>query len=85
LSDLSTIQREVAPLDLKQLQVATTYLYGVGESANYHRALGAEMSKMDPSITMAEIHQADDSAHFKNTHQLAVLIDQRWDQVCASA
>jgi hypothetical protein len=85
LSDLSAIQREVAPYDLTRLRVATSYVYGVGESANYHRALGAKLSKMNPAITVAELHQADHSAHFKNPQQLAVLIGQRWDQVCASA
>jgi pimeloyl-ACP methyl ester carboxylesterase len=84
LSDLSTIQRDVAPYDLAQLRVPATYVYGEGESADYYRALGAEMSKAVPAITVVELTQADHSAHFKNPDQLAALIRHRWDQVCAS-
>ena len=84
LSDLSTIQQNVAPYDLAELRVPSTYVYGDGVSADYYRALGAELSKVDPSIAAVEIEHADHSAHLKNPQQLAALIRDRWDLVCAS-
>ncbi len=85
LSDLSILQRGVAPYDLAQLRVPATYVYGDGESAEYFRALGAALSEMNPLITAVELEEADHSAHFKNPDQLAALILHRWDQMCASA
>lgn len=84
LNDLATIQRDVAPYDLANLRVPSTYVYGDGVSADYYRELGAELTKVDPRIAAVKLEHADHSAHLKNPHELAALISDRWDLVCAS-
>jgi pimeloyl-ACP methyl ester carboxylesterase len=84
LSDLSAIQRDVAPYDLAQLRVPTTYVYGDAKSADYYRALGVELAKLNASISTVEMEHADHSAHLGNPSQLAELICHRWDLACAS-
>jgi len=84
LSDLSTIQRDTAPFDLTQLKVPATYVYGDCGSADYYRALGVELAKLDPAISTVELERADHSAHLGSPSQLAELIRHRWDLVCTS-
>jgi pimeloyl-ACP methyl ester carboxylesterase len=84
LSDISTIQGNAAPYDLRELRVPATYVYGDSESADYYRALGVELAKLDPVIASIEIERADHSAHLGNPGQLAEVISNRWDLACAS-
>lgn len=84
LSDLATIQRGEAPFDLAKLRVPATYAYGDGDLASYYRALADELLKVNPSIETMEIEHASHDAHLKNSDQLAAIVQQRWDQRCAS-
>ena len=85
LRDLATIQRGHSPFDLAKLRVPATYAYGDGDSASYYRALAVELLEVNPSIETLEIEHASHGAHLKNSDQLAAIVHQRWDQLCASA
>jgi len=85
LNDLATVQRHEAPFDLAALRVPTTYVYGDGVLADYYRALAVELVKANPAIATVEIEHANHDAHLKSPVELAAVIQQRWDQVCASA
>lgn len=85
VSDLATIQRDVAPYDLAQLRVPTTYAYGGGTIADYYRPLGVKLAKVNPFISTLEIERAGHAAHLQIPDQLAALLRQKWELVCASA
>ena len=84
LRDLATVQLDEAPFDLAALRVPATYAYGDGILAGYYRALAVEIVKVNPSIETVEIEHANHDAHLKNADRLAAIVQQRWDQVCAS-
>ncbi|HVA53621.1 MAG TPA: alpha/beta fold hydrolase [Acidimicrobiales bacterium] len=84
LRDLATVQRSEEPFDIAALHVPATYAHGDGVLADYYRALSVELSRVNPSIETLEIDHANHDAHLKNAEQLAAVVRQRWDQVCAS-
>jgi pimeloyl-ACP methyl ester carboxylesterase len=84
LSDLATVQRSEAPFDLAMLRVPATYAYGDDTQADYYRALSVEIARINPFIATVEIAHAKHAAHLKNPEQLAAVIQQSWEQACAS-
>lgn len=82
LSDLTAVRQRVVPCDLTTLRVPFTYVYG---DTPYYRTLSAELAVLNPAIETLEIKEADHAAHLKNSTQLAALIRQRWEGLCASA
>jgi pimeloyl-ACP methyl ester carboxylesterase len=84
LNDLSVVQNREAPDDIATLSAPFTYVYGDGTNTPYYRSLAAELVRINPSIETVEILHADHAAHLKNQDQLAAIIQQRWEHLCAS-
>lgn len=85
LLDLATIQSDDAPYDLSTIRVPSTYVHGDGVLADYYRRLAEELAALNPLIHPVEIEHANHAAHLKNPDELAALLDERWDALCASA
>jgi pimeloyl-ACP methyl ester carboxylesterase len=84
LSDLTAVRQRQVPCDLSTFSVPFTYVYGDGAQAPYYRALAAELASLNPAIETLEIKEADHAAHLQNSTQLANIIRDRWEKLCAS-
>jgi pimeloyl-ACP methyl ester carboxylesterase len=85
LGDLSSLQSDVALFNLADLKTPFTYVFGDGARVEHYRALSQAMVKVNPTITSVEIFNAGHDAHIRNPDQLAGVIRQRWETLCASA
>lgn len=84
-SDLALLRTGAVPFDLADLKTPTLYVYGDGPVEEYYRSLCDLLGTMNPLIETREIHHAGHGAHLSNPEQLASLISQTWEQLCASA
>jgi pimeloyl-ACP methyl ester carboxylesterase len=85
LSDLSSLRDGTLTLDLTQLQVPTTYVFGDERSPEYYRALSDKLALLNPIIGSRELHNAGHGAHLSIPDQLAAVIESLWRETCASA
>jgi pimeloyl-ACP methyl ester carboxylesterase len=84
LTDLSAVRRREVPCDLSTFAVPFTYVFGDGPQASYYRALATELATLNPAIETVEIKEANHAAHLQNSTQLAKIIRERWERLCAS-
>ncbi len=85
VNDLTLLQKGVAPFDVAELAIPTTFIYGDVLAPTFYRALCTELAKINPLIESGELVKAGHGAHLSVPDQLAQLIEQRWDATCASA
>lgn len=85
LTDLTAVRTRQVPCDLATFPVPFTYVYGDGAQAPYYRALAIELATLNPAIETVEMKEADHAAHLQNSTQLAGIIRERWESLCASA
>lgn len=85
LSDLGLLQHGVAPFDVTELAIPTTFIYGDGLAPEFYRALCDELARLNPMIESRELVSASHGAHVSVPDQLAQLIEERWDVTCALA
>ena len=83
LSDL-TILTMHPPFEITQLTTPCVYVYGDRTLTEYHRALSAELSRINPIISSRELSNVGHGAHLSGPDQLAPLIHELWEQRCAS-
>jgi pimeloyl-ACP methyl ester carboxylesterase len=83
--DLATAYRHEAPYDLSLLRVPAAYVHGDGVFVDYYRTLSAQLEVLNPLIATVEIERARHDAHLQNADQVASVIQQQWERVCALA
>ncbi len=83
VADLSVlIQPE--PFRVADIEVPTVYAFGDWARAPYYRQLTAILHAQNPLIRSVELPGAGHGAHLSHPDQLARLIDQSWNDLCAS-
>jgi len=85
ISDLSSLRDGTLGVDLTQLRVPTTYVYGDQRSPEYYRELCDKLAQLNPIIGGRELHNAGHGAHLSIPDQLAAIIESLWYETCASA
>ena len=83
LSDL-TILTTHPPFEITQLTTPCVYVHGDRARPEYHRALSAELSHINPMISSRELGNVGHGVHLSGPDQLAPLIHELWEQRCAS-
>ncbi|HEY5439202.1 MAG TPA: alpha/beta hydrolase [Acidimicrobiales bacterium] len=85
LSDLRTLRDGVVPFDIARLEVPTTFIYGDGLAPEFYRNLNDKLALLNPLIEGRDLVNAGHGAHLSVPDQLAQLIEERWDALCALA
>ncbi|MDE3065278.1 MAG: alpha/beta fold hydrolase [Acidobacteriota bacterium] len=75
LADLRSLSGP-APVDLAALETAAAYLHGDAVNAEYYRALGVALQRLNPGIDVVEVPGAGHGAHLSHPAALARLIEQ---------
>jgi pimeloyl-ACP methyl ester carboxylesterase len=83
LSDLKILTQQ-PPFDIGRLIAPTVLVHGDGALVEYYRALSIELQRLNPNLHSVEVQNAGHGAHLANPDQLAALIQQLWDEWCAS-
>jgi pimeloyl-ACP methyl ester carboxylesterase len=81
LSDLRILTQQ-QPFDIRELTAPTVFVHGDGVLVDYYRALSMELQRVNPTIHSVEMQKAGHGAHLANPDQLAVLVQQLWEQFC---
>jgi pimeloyl-ACP methyl ester carboxylesterase len=84
MSDLKILTQQ-PPFDIRNLSVPTIFLHGDGVLVDYYRTLSIKLEQINPTIHAIEVQRAGHGAHLANPDQLAAIVQQLWDQFCASA
>lgn len=84
VADLSVLSRP-EPFHVADIDVPTIYAFGGWARAPYYRRLTAILHSLNPLIQSIEVPDAGHGAHLSHPDQLARLIDQAWNDLCASA
>ena len=84
VADLSILSQP-EPFHVADLEVPTIYAFGDWARAPYYRRLTALLHAQNPLIQSVELPNAGHGAHLSHPDQLARLIDQSWNDLCASA
>jgi pimeloyl-ACP methyl ester carboxylesterase len=85
VDDLTSLHTTPPPFDIATLTVPAVYVYGDILAPDFYRALSAELTAINPLIERREVTNAAHGAHLSIPDQLASLIDELWDDTCASA
>jgi pimeloyl-ACP methyl ester carboxylesterase len=84
VSDLTSLTSAPA-FNIAELTTPTVFVHGDGILADHFRALSQKLELLSPMISSREIRKAGHGAHLSNPDQLAALIQELWEQQCASA
>jgi pimeloyl-ACP methyl ester carboxylesterase len=85
MSDLNILTK-TQPFDIRKLTVPAVYVHGDDAvRVAYRRALCNELERENSNLHCVEVHNAGHGAHLANPDLLATLIQQLWDEFCASA
>jgi pimeloyl-ACP methyl ester carboxylesterase len=85
VDDLVGLHGPTPPFDVTQLKTPTIYVYGDVQNPIFYRSLSSELEMLNPIITSRQLTNAAHGAHLAVPDQLAALISELWDDVCASA
>lgn len=85
LSDLKGLHGGRVPYDVAHLKVPTIYIYGDGIIRDYYNSLCLELSSASANIRCRELENAGHGAHLSRPDQLAAVVNEEWQRVCASA
>jgi pimeloyl-ACP methyl ester carboxylesterase len=85
MSDLASLRTATPPFDIALLNVPAVYVYGDILAPDFYRSLSAELTRINPMIRSRQVVNAAHGAHLSIPDQLATLIGELWDDVCASA
>jgi pimeloyl-ACP methyl ester carboxylesterase len=85
VGDLESLRSGELALDLAELAVLSTYVYGDERDPEFYRSLCDELRRINPRIQSRELHHAGHGAHLSIPDQLANLIESLWSETCASA
>lgn len=85
VSDLASLRSPTPPFDIAALNVPSVYVYGDILAPDFYRSLSSELTRINPNIRSRQVVNAAHGAHLSIPDQLATLIGELWEDVCASA
>lgn len=85
MDDLASIHGGTVPFDIAELKIPAVYVYGDVLAPEFYRSLSAELESINPLIRSRQVTNAAHGAHLSVPDQLAALIEELWDDTCASA